>query len=48
MKKENKNAGGRLFCLDLLRGMDMMLLLVAGPLVNAFHKAWGLPDAVMG
>ena len=26
----------------------MMLLLVAGPLVKAFDKAWQLPHAVMG
>ena len=32
----------RLFCLDLLRGCDMMLLTVIGPLVNAFDRSWAL------
>ena len=42
MKKE------RLFSLDLLRGLDMMLLVVIGPLVKAANKAWGLSPSVMG
>ena len=42
MKKE------RLFSLDLLRGLDMMLLVAVGPLVRAADKAWGLPPSVMG
>lgn len=29
--------GGRLFCLDLLRGLDMFLLTIVGPLVYAFQ-----------
>ena len=31
----------RLYSLDLLRGLDMMLLVVIGPLVKAMNKAWG-------
>ena len=38
----------RLFSLDLLRGLDMMLLVVVGPLVKAMDKAWGLSPSVMG
>ena len=38
----------RLYSLDLLRGLDMMLLVVVGPLVKAMDKAWGLPASVMG
>ena len=34
-----KTGSGRLFCLDLLRGLDMMLLLVVGPLVMSYGKA---------
>ncbi len=38
----------RLFCLDLLRGLDMMLLLCIGPLIKAFSKAiGGLPHCFM-
>lgn len=38
----------RLFCLDLLRGLDMMLLLCFGPLIKAFSKAiGGLPEPFM-
>lgn len=38
----------RLFCLDLLRGLDMMLLLCIGPLIKAFSKAiGGLPKPFM-
>ena len=42
MKKE------RLYSLDLLRGFDMMLLVVVGPLVQAMNKAWTLPPSLMG
>ena len=38
----------RLFSLDLLRGLDMMLLVVVGPLVKAADAAWGLSPSVMG
>ena len=38
----------RLYSLDLLRGLDMMLLVVIGPLVKAMDKAWGLSPSVMG
>lgn len=34
-------------CLDLLRGLDMMLLLVVGPLVFAVNGVWHLPASVM-
>ena len=34
----------RLFCLDLLRGLDMFLLSVVGVVVMAAHQAWGLPE----
>jgi predicted acyltransferase len=37
----------RLFALDFLRGLDMALLTVLGPLVWAVHNAWGLPDCVL-
>lgn len=38
----------RLFSLDLLRGLDMMLLLCFGPLIKAFSKAiGGLPEPFM-
>lgn len=37
----------RFFALDFLRGLDMVLLTVIGPLVWAVHNAWGLPDAVL-
>lgn len=42
MKKE------RLYSLDLLRGLDMMLLVVIGPLVKAMNTAWSLPPSIMG
>jgi predicted acyltransferase len=38
----------RLYSLDLLRGLDMMLLVVIGPLVKAMDKAWGLSPSIMG
>lgn len=41
----------RLFCLDLLRGLDMMLLLCFGALIHAIHNALkssgGLPEGLM-
>ena len=42
MKKE------RLYSLDLLRGLDMMLLVVIGPLVKAANTAWKLPPSFTG
>ena len=39
---ENK----RLLSLDVLRGLDMLLLTVAGPVFWAVNKAWPLPEAV--
>ena len=38
----------RLFSLDLLRGLDMILLVVVGPMFWAVDSAWPLPDCVMG
>ena len=38
----------RLLALDLLRGLDMLLLTVAGPLLWAAHRAWGVPAWVRG
>ena len=37
----------RFFALDFLRGLDMALLTVLGPLVWAVHNAWGLPDCIL-
>lgn len=36
----------RLFCLDLLRGFDMLLLTVVAPMIRAVDKVWGVPKAV--
>ncbi len=36
----------RLLSLDLLRGLDMILLTVVGPLFWAVNKAWEMPEAV--
>ena len=36
----------RLLSLDLLRGFDMILLTVVGPLFWAVNKAWTMPEAV--
>jgi len=41
MKKE------RLFSLDLLRGLDMFLLTVIGPVIGGANRAWHLPDGFM-
>lgn len=41
MKKE------RLFSLDLLRGLDMLLLTTVGVLVHAANRVWSLPGGVM-
>ena len=37
---------GRLFSLDLLRGLDMVLLTVVGPLQNGWRLSWGIPECV--
>jgi len=37
----------RLFCLDALRGLDMILLTVIGPLVIALNESFRLPAGVM-
>ena len=39
---------GRLYSLDLLRGLDMFLLTVIGPFFAALNKATPLPDWFMG
>ena len=36
----------RLLSLDLLRGLDMILLTVVGPVFWAVNKAWEMPEAV--
>ena len=41
------SGGARLFSLDLLRGLDMMLLVVVYPFAQAAHKVWTLPAGVM-
>ena len=38
----------RLYSLDLLRGLDMILLVVVGPIVKAANAAWDFPPAFMG
>ena len=38
----------RLYSLDLLRGLDMLLLVVIGPLVQALNKSFTLPAVFMG
>jgi Uncharacterized conserved protein len=37
----------RLFSLDILRGLDMVLLTVVGPLFYAINSTWELPKSVM-
>ena len=38
----------RLYSLDLLRGLDMLLLVVIGPLVNAANSVWHFGPGFMG
>ena len=38
----------RLYSLDLLRGLDMFLLVVIGPLFTAINSSWPLSECVMG
>ena len=42
-----QKSGGRLYSLDLLRGLDMLLLTVIGPFFLALDKSVGLPKAFM-
>ena len=44
---DRPKAEGRLFSLDLLRGLDMLLLTVVGPFFAALDKAVGLPSGFM-
>ena len=44
---EMKDTEGRLFSLDVLRGLDMFLLTVIGPFVMALNRTTPLPKAVM-
>ena len=48
IKNTEVSASARLFSLDMLRGLDMLLLTVVGPLVHGLDKSWKLPPAVMG
>lgn len=47
MNKIGEQSSGRLFSLDLLRGLDMFLLVVVGGILRAADKVWGLPPCVM-
>lgn len=47
MEHGNISSGGRLFSLDLLRGLDMMLLVVVYPLVMAAAKVWNVPPWIL-
>ena len=38
----------RLYSLDMLRGLDMLLLVVIGPIVRAADSAWHFSPAFMG
>ena len=44
---DRPKAEGRLLSLDLLRGLDMLLLTVVGPFFAALDKAVGLPSGFM-
>lgn len=37
----------RLFCLDLLRGLDMFLLVCLGPLMCAAYRVWKYPQPIV-
>lgn len=43
---EVPTSASRLRSLDLLRGLDMLLLTVIGPLLWGVHRVWGLPPWV--
>ena len=50
MKNESAGSGpiskqGRLFSLDSLRGLDMVFLTVAVPILRAIDRVWGLPES---
>ena len=45
MRENSKSE--RLFCLDALRGLDMLLLTVVGPFFMAVNKGYGLPEGVL-
>jgi len=47
MKILGKYPSSRLFCLDCLRGLDMLLLTVITPIVGGANASWKLPDGVM-
>ena len=48
MKTNEQSTIERLFSLDALRGLDMILLTVVGPLVFSAQKCWGcFPDGFM-
>ncbi len=36
----------RLYSLDLLRGIDILTLVVIAPILAAYHAMWGLPETV--
>ncbi len=42
-----RTSSSRLQALDLLRGLDILLLIVLGPLLTACDRVWGLPQGVM-
>lgn len=44
----SESSDGRLFSLDLLRGLDMFLLTVVGPFVMTFDSAVGIPHRLLG
>jgi predicted acyltransferase len=45
--QENTFPKERLFSLDLLRGLDMILLVVIGPLIGASNKIWHFSEPFM-
>lgn len=46
MANDMQMTNERLVSLDVLRGLDMIILTVIGPLLFAVHEIWGLPDIV--
>ncbi len=42
-----RESSERLYSLDLLRGLDMVFLTVAAPLLWAAHAVWGLPECFL-
>ncbi len=45
--EQPKKKGERLFCLDLLRGLDMFLLVCFGPLMGAAYRVWKFPQPII-